>query len=79
MAIRDTLRTAAYFTIGAVAIGLEAVADASDMIIAKGERIVETGKDVFRATLASRAASEDEIPAPVIEEDTGDNAPVEAV
>lgn len=77
MAIRDTLKTAAYFTIGAVAIGIETVADAADMIIAKGEKIVTNGKEVFRATIAARTVAEEDVPATVIEEDTGDNAPVE--
>lgn len=47
MTFSEGLKTALYFAIGAVATGVEAIADASDDLIKKGEDVVAKGKDTF--------------------------------
>lgn len=69
MCIRDTLANALYFTVGAVAVGLEAVAEVADELTKKGADVVKEGKAVFADTCAKFNVCKKE-DAASIEEDT---------
>ncbi len=68
MCIRDALTNVLYFTVGAVAVGLEAVAEVADELTQKGANVVKEGKAVFADTCAKFTACKKEETAP-IEED----------
>ena len=72
MSIRKNLANALYFTVGAVAVGLETLAEAADTLTEKGVSVVKQGKEVFRDFCAKCDIPDDEEPAVIIEEDLGD-------
>ncbi len=72
MNFRDSLANALYFTVGAVAVGLEALADAAETLTQKGTNVVKQGKQVFDDFCKKCDIPDDEEPAVVIEEELGD-------
>lgn len=72
MNFRDTLANALYFAVGAVAVGLETLAEAADTLTEKGASVVKQGKEVFRDFCNKCDIPDDEEPAVIIEEDLGD-------
>ena len=69
MSFRKAMADALYFTVGAVAVGIEAVADAADVLTQKGADVVSKGKEVFNDFRNKCTVPDDEEPAVVIEED----------
>ena len=69
MNFRKTLTNALYFTIGAVAVGLETIADAAETLTEKGADVVKHGKEDFGDFCKKCDIPDDEEPAVVIEED----------
>ena len=72
MSFRKTMADALYFTVGAVAVGMEAIADAADALTQKGADVVTKGKEVFNDFRNKCTIPDDEDPAVTIEEDLGD-------
>ncbi len=72
MSFRKTMADALYFTVGAVAVGIEAIADAADVLTQKGSDVVSKGKEVFNDFRNKCTIPDDEDPAVTIEEDLGD-------
>ena len=72
MDFKGSLANALYFTVGAVAVGLEAWSDAAETLTAKGTEVVKHGKKVFRDFCDKYDIPDDEDPAVIIEEDLGD-------
>lgn len=72
MSFRKTMADALYFTVGAVAVGIEAIADAADVLTQKGANVVSKGKEVFNDFRNKCTIPDDEDPAVTIEEDLGD-------
>ncbi len=80
MSFKEGLTKALYISVGAIAIGAEALGEALDNCAVKGGQVVEKGKVMFKEYCDSRKAAADaEEPAVVVEEDTGDNEPVPGV
>lgn len=75
MSIGETLKRAMYFAVGAVATGVEAVADAADFLALKGQSVVEKGKEYFKSNVNKDATEEPNVET-TVEEDNGENAPV---
>ena len=69
MSFRKGIKDALYFTVGAVAVGLETLADAADKLTEKGADVVKHGKEVFEDFCKKCEIPDDEEPAVVIEED----------
>ena len=65
MCIRNALVNALYFTVGAVAVGLEAVSEVADELTKKGADVVKEGKAVFTETCAKFTAGKKEEDAPL--------------
>ena len=72
MSFRKTMADALYFTVGAVAVGMEAIADAADALTQKGADVVTKGKEVFNDFRNKCTIPDDEEPAVTIEEDLDD-------
>ncbi len=72
MSFRKTMADALYFTVGAVAVGMEAIADAADALTQKGADVVTKGKEVFNDFRNKCTIPDDEDPAVTIEEDLDD-------
>ncbi|MBE6568065.1 MAG: hypothetical protein E7657_05345 [Ruminococcaceae bacterium] len=72
MSFRKTMADALYFTVGAVAVGMEAIADAADALTQKGANVVTKGKEVFNDFRNKCTIPDDEDPAVTIEEDLDD-------
>ncbi len=77
MTIGEGLKKAMYLTVGAIAVGVETIADAADDLLVKGNEVVEKGKAMYREARDKRRFHDEDEPAVVIEEDNGENAPVE--
>ena len=76
MSFKEGFTKALYISVGAIAVGAEMLGEALDNFSAKGGEVVEKSKTMFKEYCAARKAACDEEPEVVIEEDTGDNAPV---
>ena len=76
MTIGEQLKKALYVTVGAIAVGIESLADAADSLAEKGSAAVKKGKEMYKETREKRRFSDEDEPKVVVEEDTGDNAPV---
>ena len=76
MTIGEGLKKALYLTVGAVAVGVESIADAADTLAEKGSSVVKKGKEMYCEARDKRRFKDDEDPAVIIEEDNGENAPV---
>ena len=72
MNVRNTLTKALYLSVGAIALGVEAVGEAADILIEKGEVVVTRGKEMVRDLRAKYEIPDDEEPAVVIETDDED-------
>ena len=72
MNVRDTLTKALYLSVGAIALGVEAIGEAADTLIGKGEVVVTRGKEMVRDLRAKCTFPDDEDPAVTIETDDGD-------
>ncbi|MBE6656118.1 MAG: hypothetical protein E7609_04540 [Ruminococcaceae bacterium] len=72
MNFRNSFANALYFAVGAVAVGLEALADAAESLSQKGADVVKQGKQVFDDFRKKCDIPDDEEPAVIIEEDLGD-------
>jgi polyhydroxyalkanoate synthesis regulator phasin len=77
MTFGEGLKKALYVAVGAIAVGVETIAEAADTLAEKGEDVVEKGKIMVKEACAKRKFPDDEEPACVVEEDNGDNAPIE--
>ena len=77
MTIGEGVVKARYFSVGAVALGVEAIADAADTLTEKGEEVVTKGKAMVKEAIA-KAKKTDEAEADIVVEDDGDADPVEA-
>ena len=76
MTIGEGLKKALYLTVGAIAIGVEALADATDSLVEKGSVAVEKGKEMYKEARDKRRFRDEDEPKVTIEEDNGGNAPV---
>lgn len=76
MSFKEGFTKALYISVGAIAVGAEMLGEALDNFSAKGGEVVEKGKVMFKEYCEARKASCEDEPDVVIEEDTGDNAPV---
>ncbi len=72
MNFRNSLANALYFTVGAVAVGLESLAEAAELLTQKGAEVVKQGKEVFHDFCNKCDIPDDEDPAVIIEEELGD-------
>ena len=72
MNLRNSFANALYFAVGAVAVGLETLADAAESLTQKGTDVVKQGKQVFDDFRKKCEIPDDEDPAVIIEEDLGD-------
>ena len=72
MNIRDALTKALYLSVGAVALGVEAIGEMADSLVEKGENVVTRGKEMVRDLREKCTISDDEDPAVVIEMDEED-------
>lgn len=80
MTIGEGLKKALYFSVGAIAVGVEAIADAADTLTEKGEEVVTKGKTMVKEVIAKRKTAEDAEADVVITDDEtpADGDPVEA-
>ncbi len=76
MTIGEGLKKALYITVGAIALGVESLADAADSLAEKGSLAVEKGKEMYKEARDKRKFRDEDEPAVLIEEDDGENAPV---
>ncbi|MBQ9736099.1 MAG: hypothetical protein IJV96_04885 [Clostridia bacterium] len=72
MSVRDTLTKALYLSVGAIALGVEAIGEAADTLIGKGEDAVNRGKEMVRDLRAKYTFPDDEEPAVTIVTDEDD-------
>lgn len=72
MAIRNDLKQVLYFAVGALATGVEVIADTAEILVKKGAETVKQGKEVFNDFCQKCSFPDDEEPAVVIEEDVID-------
>lgn len=80
MTLGEGLVKALYFSVGAIAVGVEAVAGAADDLIAKGSDVVTQGKSMVKDAIAKAKKSDNAAPADEAEcEDCAEdvNDPVE--
>ena len=76
MNVRDTLTKALYLSVGAVALGVEALGDVADTLIGKGEDVVCRGKEMVRDLRAKYTFPDDEDPAvTIVTDDDEDGMP----
>ena len=76
MTIGQGLKQALYITVGAIATGVDALADMADTLSKKGASAVKKGKEMYKEAVEKRKLHDEDEPAVVIEEDNGENAPV---
>ena len=69
MSIRNELKQAMFFAVGAIATGVEVLADVADVLAKKGAEVVKEGKEVFDGFCQKCTIPDDEDPAVVIEEE----------
>ena len=69
MSIRNELKQALLFAVGAVATGVEALSDAADVLAQKGASVIKEGKEVFDDFCKKCNIPDDEDPAVIIEEE----------
>jgi polyhydroxyalkanoate synthesis regulator phasin len=72
MNVRNTLTKALYLSVGAIALGVEAIGEAADILIEKGEVVVTRGKEMVRDLRTKYDIPDDEEPAVTIETDDED-------
>ncbi|MBP3437666.1 MAG: hypothetical protein J6K61_07175 [Clostridia bacterium] len=77
MTIGEGICKVLYASVGIVAIGVETVADKFDGWAEKGKTVVEDGKKMVKDAIKKCKICDTEEPAVIIEEDNGENAPVE--
>lgn len=71
MGIRKTAKNVLYFTVGAVATGMETLSAAADILIDKGADVVARGKEALHALCVETFFPDNGDPAVIIEEDAG--------
>ena len=69
MSFRENMANALYFAVGAIATGIEVIADSADTLTQKGAAVVTKGKEVFNDFCKKCEIPDNEDPAVVIEED----------
>ena len=72
MNLRKDIANALYFAVGAVAVGIETLAEAAETLTQKGAVVVKQGKEVFNDFCSKCTVPDDEDPAVTIEEDLED-------
>ena len=77
MTFTEGLKKALYITVGAVATGIDSLGTIADTLAKKGSAAVKKGKEMYKEAREQRKFRDDEDPAVVVEEDNGENAPVE--
>jgi polyhydroxyalkanoate synthesis regulator phasin len=78
MTFSEGFKKAVYITVGAVATGIESLGTLADSLAKKGSAAVKKGKKMYQEAREEKKTREDkEEPAVVVEEDNGENAPVE--
>ncbi len=77
MTIGEGICKVLYAGVGVIAIGVETVAGAFDGWAEKGKTVVEEGKAMVKNAIEKCKVSDADAPAVTVEEDNGENAPVE--
>ena len=77
MTFSEGLKKALYITVGAVATGIDSLGELAGSLAKKGSEVVKKGKEMYNEAREERKFRDEEEPAVVVEEDNGENAPVE--
>jgi len=59
MSLKNDMKKALYFTIGAVAVGVDTVAEVTEELLKKSDTVVKKSKKVFKDTCEEKKRSRD--------------------